>query len=720
VSDLGTSSLNTDGGRSTILLDHGAYHPALSGDIVTGVIKEITADPKCAAGFQDVIQNAVGAIAQENSAHPGVQTGRQFDGLGQLLGMTDGAVQKQVQPPAAKRGGEFDVSSPAPPLVVDDVGMRLRRGVVGDDVVPNEPIPGSVNSAAGDVRASVQARDVHGDITINNNDRGKPRVAWPHRVGVVPMRAGCFQARMATRDLKKAVAEGDTVVLTAPEPAVTRVLSGLGGVGKTQLAADYAERAWAAEEIDLLVWVAASTRDAIVSAYATGANELGWDSDEDAENASRRFLAGLASRRKRWLVVLDDLQSLADVQGLWPPHAPTGRVVATTRRRDAAWAGDRRRVILVDVFTPAESVSYLTAKFANHAHLAPGVAALATDLDHLPLALAQAAAYMIDEDLTCEEYRARLAERRRTLAELVPEPNALPDDHRDTVAATWSLSIDAANTMRPAGLAPHVLKLASVLDPNGIPAAVFTSPDALAYLREAVTVPIVTNPTTATAETGLYKQIGCGPSPPAFGRIGNPDITADDVRSALRCLHRLNLATVVPSERNRTVRVHAIVQRATRDRLGTTLGLVARAAADSLLHVWPDIERDQNFAQVLRSNTQNVHNNGDEHLWQPSAHAALFRLGRSLGESGLITAAQSQFQTLHTSATDRLGPDHPDTLISRSDLAYWRGVGGDVAGAIGEFQELLADRVRVLGPDHPDTLLGRSNLAYWENLPAQS
>lgn len=291
---------------------------------------------------------------------------------------------------------------PTPLLVVDDgrMGSRRETGAVAGDKVPNEPMPGSVNSAVGAVLGSVQARDVHGDITINNNDHGKFPVVWPHRIGVVPQRAGCFQDRVAALDLGQAVAEGDTVVLSAPESASTRVLSGLGGVGKTQLAADYAERAWAAGEIDLLVWVAATTRDAIVSTYATGAGELGWDSDGDAENAARRFLAGLASSRTRWLVVLDDLQSLGDIQGLWPPHAPTGRVVATTRRRDAAWVGDRRRVIPVDVFTPAESVAYLTAKFASHAHLVPGAAELAADLDHLPLALAQAAAYMIDEDLT--------------------------------------------------------------------------------------------------------------------------------------------------------------------------------------------------------------------------------------------------------------------------------------------------------------------------------
>ena len=60
-----------------------------------------------------------------------------------------------------------------------------------------------------------------------------------------------------------------------------------------------------------------------------------------------------------------------------------------------------------------------------------------------------------------------------------------------------------------------------------------------------------------------------------------------------------------------------------------------------------------------------------------------------------------------------LGPDHPDTLTTRNNLAYWRGEAGDPAAAVTAFTELLPDRVRVLGPDHPDTLTTRGALARW-------
>jgi hypothetical protein len=86
-------------------------------------------------------------------------------------------------------------------------------------------------------------------------------VSWPHRVGVVPARAECFQYRGAVDALEQAVAGGGTAV-------VCQVLAGTGGVGKTQLAAAYARTVWQAGSVDLLAWVTAGSRDAVVAAYA--------------------------------------------------------------------------------------------------------------------------------------------------------------------------------------------------------------------------------------------------------------------------------------------------------------------------------------------------------------------------------------------------------------------------------------------------------------------
>jgi hypothetical protein len=158
------------------------------------------------------------------------------------------------------------------------------------------------------------------------------------------------------------------------------VLRGLGGVGKTQLAAEYARRAWAAGDVDVLLWVRAMTRDAIV----------------DADRGAAQQVLGPQEG------VLDDVQDPADGRGLWPPHTRTGQVMVTTRRREAALRADGRHIVEVGLFTPDEAVVFLAQRLASHPAQATGTAELAVELGFLPLAVAQAAAYIADHPiLTC-------------------------------------------------------------------------------------------------------------------------------------------------------------------------------------------------------------------------------------------------------------------------------------------------------------------------------
>ncbi|MFD6887432.1 hypothetical protein [Streptomyces sp. NPDC059957] len=356
-------------------------------------------------------------------------------------------------------------------------------------------------------------------------------VVFPHQVGVLPVRAGCFQGRAAVSALREAVAGGGTAV-------VCQVLAGMGGIGKTQLAADRARHAWSNDEVDLLVWVTAATRHAVIDAYTQAA---------------------------------------------------------------------------VDV-----------------------LAAVADDLGHLPLALSRAAVYLTDTHLDAATYRTRLADRQ--LPDLLPEPGALPDDQPSTVAAAWSLSLDRADQLRPAGLARPMLQLTAMLDPNGIPEEVLTRDQALAHLAAHRTTP-------------------SGDSP-----------------GALRALHRLSLVGHTPDTPHRAVRVHQLIQRAIRDPLAPDQqDQLARTAADALTAAWPDPERDTDLAQVLRANTTALTSCAGDALYRPDAHVVLDRNGRSLGEAGQVAAAIDHFHHLTDTADHHLGPDHPDTLAARPDLVWWRG-----------------------------------------------
>ncbi|MFG3134652.1 tetratricopeptide repeat protein [Streptomyces sp. NPDC048211] len=507
--------------------------------------------------------------------------------------------------------------------------------------------------------------------------------AWPHQVGLVPPRALSFQPRTELERLKEAVEGGGTAVLT-----------GMGGVGKTQLAADYAHSTWLDGRLDVLVWISAGNRSAVVTGYAQAGVELCRADASDPEQAARTFLAWLHPKAGaapcRWLVVLDDVSDPADLRGLWPPASPYGRSLATTRRREAALVGHGRRLIDVGLFTEADAVAHLTTSLAAHDRHEPAgrLAALAHDLGHLPLALSQATAYLVDADLDCDAYRRLLADRARTLAQVMPGTGALPDDQQVALSASWSLSIERADRLDPVGLARPMLRLAAMLDPNGVPGGVLAGPHALAHLTE--------QRTRAAGNTG--------PS---------PQVRPQDAVLALRVLHRLSLVEHTPATGNQAVRVHRLVQRATREDLPRDLhDELARTAGDALVEAWPEVERDSALAQVLRANADALRAHAPGPLREPGWHPVLFRAGRSLGEAGHLDAAHAYWSELHAAAHRSLGPDHPDTLTTRHHLAFWRGEAGDAAGAAAAFAELLENRRRVLGPDHPDALNTRANLAY--------
>lgn len=242
-----------------------------------------------------------------------------------------------------------------------------------------------------------------------------------------------------------------------------------------------------------------------------------------------------------------------------------------------------------------------------------------------------------------------------------------------------------------------MLQLTAMLDPNGIPDEVLTSAPALAHLTAHRTTSNPDHPT---------------PKPPI--------VTTEEANGALRALHRLSLIDHTPHTPHRAVRVHQLIQRASRDPL--TPGQhdqTARTAADCLIAAWPEVERDTDLAQILRANTTALTARAGDALYRPDAHAVLYRTGRSLGETGQVTAARDHFQNLTEAARRHLGEDHPDALTARGNLAFWRGEAGDAGGAAKAFADLLADRVRVLGEDHPDTLTTRSNLAFWRREAAE-
>jgi tetratricopeptide (TPR) repeat protein len=556
-------------------------------------------------------------------------------------------------------------------------------------------------------------------VTMNRQVRAEPSqsASSPAWSGSVPPLAEAFTSRPETGfDATRGLARGVTLVLAPPTHAAEagrQPLAELGGTGKTQLAAAFARTLWHAREVDLLAWVPAGSRDAVLTGYAQALAADGVPGADDASTAAAGFLAGLAAASRPWLVVLDDLADASDLDGLWPT-GDAGMVLVTTRLPGSALGGPGRRILEIGPFSPREALSYLSARLSEDAGMRAGALDLATDLGCLPLALVQAAAVVVQSRTDCRAYRAQFADRRQQM----PMPGVGPD--AATVAAGWSLSLERADQVSPPGMAAHALALMALLDPAGIPAAALTSPAACGYI--------------------------CGRQ-----ATGTP---ADEsqVRGVVESLARVGVVTIDPESASRTVLMHGLVQATVRQVIPPEmLEQVTSAAADALLQAWPADDADPLVAQALRDGTVSLHRAAPELLWAPEAHPVLLRAGQSLDRAGMNGLAISYWQDMISASRSRgqapagipaahdalaaaylssgraadavgvyeqgladreqaLGADHPDTLAARASLARACLGAGRQDDAVALYERTLADRERVLGRDHPDTMTSRDDL----------
>ncbi|MCM2388114.1 FxSxx-COOH system tetratricopeptide repeat protein, partial [Streptomyces albipurpureus] len=572
--------------------------------------------------------------------------------------------------------------------------LQLRRTAVAGNVGEDRPAagPGLVGLGWPGVEG------LHDSTTHQPSDSG-----WPVEIGPVPTLATAFQPRTGLRErIDAARADSGAVVLTQTAPREetrapdgrhgrTRVLSGGGGVGKSQLAASYATDALE-DGTDLVLWTSAAETGQVITTYAQTALRVrapGAD-EQDPEADARAFLAWLKTTRRRWLIVLDDVTDPAAMQPWWPiSRTGTGWVLATTRLHDARMTGGGRTRVRVDVYTPEEADGYLRARLGGDGmgHLLDqSVGGLADALGCLPLALGHAAAYMINEEISCTAYLQRFNDRQTRLEEALPSW-ADTEGYGRQITTTLLMSLEAARAVDPTGIAEPVLRLTALLDPAGHPHALWATSPVLDRLEQ-------------------HRQ------PSRNGERERP--TAAEASRALRVLHRYALITHTGTG-PRSVRIHALTARAVRETLPHQLtDGHTQAAAGGLLACWPEqdtlpVHRD--LAAALRACTESLYHHTGDRLRHPDAPLVLHRAGLSLLSAGLHTAATAHWQHLATVTEHTLGPDHPDTLATRNNLANACQQAGRTGDAIRILEQVLADSERVLGPGHPDTLAPRGSLA---------
>jgi len=562
-------------------------------------------------------------------------------------------------------------------LVAEKLASRLVREITGRGVGggPLEPLANQL----GHDRSFLLGLRVEGKIDhmlaamLAVLDEARPDTwgqeraagAGPVVVGDVPQQPPGFVPRT------ELLAELDAA---GPGVSVVSAVTGMRGVGKTQLAATYA-RAKLTAGWDLVAWVNAEDPAALAGGLAAVAAAAGL-AGQGGGDPGRAVRHWLEAGGDRCLLVFDNAAD-ADLLRPYLPVAGAARVVVTSNRQSVAELGTP---VGVEVFTPAESAAFLAARTG----LADpnGAGELAEELGCLPLALAQAAAVIRGQHLAYGTYLGRL--RAFPVAEYLTRGAGQPYPHG--VAEAVLLSLEAVGAFDQAGTCGGVLGVLSVLSAAGV-------------RRDLL---------HAAGQAGV---LGGGPGAGAG---------ADAVDGALGQLAERSLLSF--SVDGQVVVAHRLVLRVIRDQLAKQERLLtACRAVASVMDAWarvlvgsPDrlaIRDVPEQVAALRNAVAGCGGESDAEL----AGALLSLRSWALYHLAVLGDSAQQAiligEPLIADEERMLGVDHPSILYSRNSLAAAYQEAGRRAEAIALHEQNLAACERTLGADHPDTLTSRNNLA---------
>jgi tetratricopeptide (TPR) repeat protein len=452
-----------------------------------------------------------------------------------------------------------------------------------------------------------------------------------------------------------------------------QVISGMGGIGKTEIAIEYIHRY--IDRYEIIWWIRAEHHDRLRDALVKLGQRLELRQSSTDSGRDRTIAAVLealqSDSRPSWLLVYDNAVNPLDLQKYLPASRPAGHIIITSRQLN--WPSYiAAEGIEVSPFTQEEATSFLRRRVPRlgfgsvrehltqeeDEHRASEAAQLAAELGHLPIAVDHAAAYLAETGQTVDEYLTRFAENAHQLLSEQPGDSELPAP----VSGTWAMS-----TALLTPDAEHLFNLCAFFSPEPVSAELFLQ-----------------DTTDIDAPAGLAEFLS----------------SATRFRAAASQLHRLSLAKVDGARD--LIQMHRVVQAVTQGRLRQgrpELFPVYRDAVDMLLarsnpgnpdHISNDVKYDLSL-QHLESDSRFLDTSNSA-----LRDLIIDQVRRLHLRGGHVEAMQFGQQALDV-WRDRLGQDDLKVLTLAVEVA----VAIYQSGRIADAHELIL-QIRPLLQRYPD------------------
>ena len=504
----------------------------------------------------------------------------------------------------------------------------------------------------------------------------------------------------------------------------TQTVHGLGGLGKTRAAVEFGLRH--AHEYSALLFVGADQPETLEKNLAELCGPMVLNLPEHQVNDQGvRYAAVVSwlSKNPGWFLILDnvdDAQAAAAVEGLLP-HLRAGHVLITSRFGE--WSGAVDRLDL-EVLSPEASIEFLLERTEGNRRMeandAVTVAELAQELDGLPLALEQAAAFIVAKQESFAGYLTRWKSREQKVRKW-HDPVRMK--YPQSIAVTWDASFDQLDWA-----SRSLLNSLCWFSPDPIPVTVWQSPraeTAIADGAKRLAPQALDNADAEEARTGLsrYGLIQWQPDRTAFRvhrlvqEVTRERLAESDSKSVLQDTLEV-LSDYLPSElspgdirswpRWDPIRTHAATLLKHADEQGIVTTTTTRLMNDFGLLLYAKglwNEAEPLMRRVLAIDEESY---GAEH---PNVAIRLNNLAQLLQTTNRLTEAEPLMRRALAIDEQSYGVEHPGVAIRLSNLAQLLQATNRLTEAETLMRRALAIDEQSYGAEHPEVARDLNNLA---------